>query len=91
MNKAYDRIEWEFMLETLNTISFDTRWISWTKECVTKMQYIVVVNEKKTRRFRPTRGIWQGDPLFPYLFILVAYVLSWNITSAVERNDLKGI
>lgn len=79
------------MFATLQTLGFDTKWITWIKKCVTKVQYSVIVNGKKKKRFTPTRGIRQGDPLSPHLFILLADVLSRNITSAVEQGEMEGV
>lgn len=47
------------LLETLKQFGFSRTWCRWIEECITKVQYSVVVNEEKTTRFRPTRGIRQ--------------------------------
>lgn len=51
----------------------------------------MVVNGEKTTRFRPTRGLRQGDPISPYLFIIVADALSRQISKAVEDKRIEGI
>ncbi len=91
MNKAYDRVDWGFLFEVLKKLGFCVQWINWIRACVTTVTYRVVINGKKTEPFRPTRGIRQGDPLSPYLFILVADVLSRQVCRAVERKSLEGI
>lgn len=70
---------------------FDRKWIQWVMECVKSVTYCVNVNEKVAGEARPTRGIRQGDPLSPYLFILIIDVLSIMVSSAAGEGSLKGI
>lgn len=78
--KSYDRIEWDFLWETLKAFGFSPTWILWIKECVSKVSYSIKVNGQPTPWFRPTRGLRQGDSLSPYLFILFMEVVIHNIT-----------
>lgn len=57
MNKAYDRVELEFFIETLIKMDFLERCFKWIEECITNVQYNVVVNGDKMTRFRQTRGL----------------------------------
>ncbi|XP_074315639.1 uncharacterized protein LOC141651843 [Silene latifolia] len=91
MAKAYDRVEWAFLERVLRVMGFDRQWVSRVMECVTTVSFAVLINGKPSRSFRPSRGLRQGDPLSPYLFILCAEVLSSLMRRAVESNTLHGI
>ncbi|XP_074271735.1 uncharacterized protein LOC141595669 [Silene latifolia] len=91
MAKAYDRVEWVFLERVLNAIGFDRAWISRVMECVTTVSFSVLINGHPSSEFRPSRGLRQGDPLSPYLFILCAEVLSSQMRRAVETGCLHGV
>ena len=72
-------------------MGFDRRWVKIIMACVTSVQYSVRFNSMKTEVFKPTRGLRQGDPLSPYLFLLVAEGLSSMLKGAEDRGELEGI
>jgi hypothetical protein len=89
MSKAYDRVEWVFLAEVMRRMRFAEKWIQLIMECVSSVTYAVLINGNPVGNIRPTRGLRQGDPLSPYLFILCAEVLSYQLQQA-ERNGLLG-
>ncbi|KAK9138213.1 hypothetical protein Sjap_008807 [Stephania japonica] len=82
--KAYDRVDWAFLNSVLSRKGFGERWRKWIHGCVSTANYKVLINGCPERKFDGKRGLRQGDPLSPFLFILVADVLGRMIGSAQE-------
>ena len=91
MSKAYDRIEWDFLREVLTRFGFHSVWVSWIMECVSSVSYTFPINGAPQGGVSPSRGLRQGDPLSPYLFILCTEVLSGLCNQAQESGTLAGI
>jgi hypothetical protein len=91
MAKAYDRLEWGILRATLNSMSFPQNLTNTIMLCVSTVSFSILINGKPSKCFQPERGLRQGDPLSPYLFILCADVLSALITKAQERKLIHGV
>ena len=91
MSKAYDRIEWRFLQGVMETMGFSAKWIGLVMNCVMSVSYSLVVNGKQSGRIIPYRGLHQGDPLSPYLFLLCAEGLSKLLKSATQAGLIHGI
>uniref|UniRef100_A0A803P4J0 Reverse transcriptase domain-containing protein n=1 Tax=Cannabis sativa TaxID=3483 RepID=A0A803P4J0_CANSA len=91
MSKAYDRLEWGFLLRVLNANGFNNKVCTLLMECVTTVRYSILLNGAPLAPFNPKRGLHQGDPLSPFLFILCSEVLSKLILRAEKNGDLKGV
>ncbi|CAN6703250.1 unnamed protein product [Malus baccata var. baccata] len=90
MAKAYDRVEWEFLLGMMASLGFPPLFCSWIKECISTVSFSVLINGSPTGFFRPNRGLRQGDPLSPFLFLLCTEGLSMLIRRSLERGSLHG-
>jgi hypothetical protein len=90
-HKAYDCLEWEFITTVLEALGFDHRFINLIHQCISTIHYTLLLNGSKSTSFVPSRGIRQGDPFSPYLFILCSEVLSRLITREVGEGCITGI
>jgi len=91
ITKAYDRLEWSFIEKTMTHMGFNSTWIAWIMKCISTVSFSVLINGSPHGHINPTRGIRQGDPLSPYIFILCAEVLSHMMNQAEINKQLKGI
>ncbi|KAL0373968.1 UNVERIFIED_CONTAM: Retrovirus-related Pol polyprotein from type-2 retrotransposable element R2DM [Sesamum radiatum] len=86
LRKAYDTVEWDFLHAVLRLFGFLERFIAWIVECVTTPSFSVCLNGAPHGFFRGARGLRQGDPMSPYLFVLVMEVLSLLIRQIIEQD-----
>ena len=86
MEKAYDHVNWEYLLTTMERLGFGRKWIQWIRHCITTVRFSVLMNGSSVGFFSVERGLRQGDPLSPSLFILVMEGLNNMIKSAKVRG-----
>ena len=90
IEKAYDSISWEFLYQVMNRMGFGSRWLSWIKWCISTASFSVLFNGSPAGFFSSFKGLRQGDPLSPYLFVIGMEALSCLINRAVEGNYFAG-
>lgn len=91
MHKAYDKVEWDFLQAYLIKLGFHPWWVQMVMYCITTTTMSVKLNRESLPYFKPSKGLRQGDPLSPYLFILMANALSTLIHNALMMGHLRGI
>jgi hypothetical protein len=91
LTKAYERVDWRYLQMVLTKFGFHPIFVGWIMKCVTSVQYKIRVNGNLTSGFKPTRGIRQGDPLSPYLFLFVGEGLTKVLQRAVFLEELRDL
>eukprot|EP00253_Pinus_taeda_P003035 PITA_03035 len=91
LSKAYDRISWLYLRMLLTHVGFSYPFVSWIMGCITNVSFAVLVNGAASSFFNSQRGLRQGCPLSPLLFLLVAEGLSRLIHKARREEKVKGI
>ena len=89
--KAYDSVRWDFLYDMLGRLGFHSVWIKWIRGCLESATISVLVNGSPTEEFQPMRGLRQGDPMAPFLFIVVAEGLAGLVRQAMKANLMSGV
>ncbi|XP_057745700.1 uncharacterized protein LOC130963614 [Arachis stenosperma] len=89
--KAYDRVKWSFVDLVLQKMGFGLRWRSWVMECLTTASMSILINGSPSKPFKMERGLRQGGPLSPFLFVLVVDVLHRMIGEAVRNGRISPL
>lgn len=91
LNKAYDRVEWGFLEKIMGKMGFCSQWITLVMKCVRTVSYAILVNGAPTNSFMPERGLRQGDPLSPFLFLFCAEAFSAILRKAEMQRRIHGV
>ncbi|RVX03908.1 putative ribonuclease H protein [Vitis vinifera] len=90
IEKAYDHVNWSFLFWLMEMMGFGAKWISWIQWCIGTVNFSVLINGTSSGFFKSSRGLRQGDPLSPYLFVIVMEDLSCLLKRAKEGGFLSG-
>src|SRR6266498_5281950 len=89
--KAYDKVKWPFLLQTLRMKGFSPKWCSWVQSFISGGSVAVNVNNEIGHYFQTRKGLRQGDPLSPLLFNIIADMLPVLIKRAKEYGQIGGV
>ncbi|KAL0292601.1 UNVERIFIED_CONTAM: hypothetical protein Sradi_6983500 [Sesamum radiatum] len=87
IQKAYDSVCWDFLLEGLRIFNFPQQFIVWIDQCISTVAYSVNFNGGIHGFFKGSRGLRQGDPLSPYLFVIVMELWHVLLKLSVQNSD----
>nr|ABR67408.1 reverse transcriptase [Cucumis melo subsp. melo] len=89
LEKAFDKIRWSFIDYMLLKKGYPHRLRNWIKAYISSVQYSIIINGRPRGKFQPSRGIHQGDPISPFIFVLAMDYLSRLIETLVDK--IKGV
>lgn len=89
LRKAFDSVRWDFVLATLRALHIPERFVGWISECISTASFSISVNGQTGGFFKSTRGLRQGDPLSPYLFVLAMEVFSRLLKSRYDSDYIR--
>ena len=91
MEKAYDRVEWDFIQRVIDKLGFSNGWTKKIMACISSVSYSFQFNGQRFGHLNPSRGLRQGDPLSPYLFLLCGEGLSSILHQYEQSGRLQGL
>ncbi|KAL2933222.1 LINE-1 retrotransposable element ORF2 protein [Bienertia sinuspersici] len=89
LRKAYDIVEWSFIEEMMEGLGFPKKFTDWVMECVSTPMFTVVINGSPHGFFKSARGLRQGDPISPLLFVMGMEYLSKSLNKVTEEQGFQ--
>ncbi|GJW27992.1 RNA-directed DNA polymerase, eukaryota [Tanacetum coccineum] len=89
--KAYDSVRWDFLDDILSKFGFGEKWRKWIHCCLHSSKGSIIINGSPTEEFQFGKGLKQGDPLSPFLFLLVMETLHISFQRVVDEGMYQGI
>uniref|UniRef100_A0A803QGG4 Reverse transcriptase domain-containing protein n=1 Tax=Cannabis sativa TaxID=3483 RepID=A0A803QGG4_CANSA len=90
ISKAYDTVNWDFLEAFLNAFRMPARFISWIMTCLRATSYTILMNGRVQDNFQGKKGLRQGYPLSPLLFVLIMEYLTRRLSMAASKPDFRG-
>lgn len=87
ISKAYDRLEWDFIINMIEKFGFQKIWVDRLMKIITSVSYSFTHNGQEFGKVVPSRGLRQGNPISPYIYILCAEGLS----AMIRQNESVGL
>eukprot|EP00253_Pinus_taeda_P015705 PITA_15705 len=91
LSKAYDRLSWKYLERILKAFGFCDRWVNWVISMISTLNFSILLNGAPTATFNASRGLRQGDPLSPFLFIISAEGLGRYFKKEARERKIQGL
>ncbi|XP_042479159.1 uncharacterized protein LOC122060066 [Macadamia integrifolia] len=91
IHKAFDTISWNFIFHVLRRFGFSEKWISWIHQILVSARISVLFNGGPVGFFGVEKGLRQGDPISPMLFIIAEEVLCRGLSELLANNSIKAL
>ena len=89
VEKAYNHVNWDFLLYMLKRCGFGAKWCLWISLCISSVRFSVLVNGSLKGFFDSFQGFRKGDPLSPLLFVFVIEALSRMLSAGINDGLLE--
>eukprot|EP00253_Pinus_taeda_P015440 PITA_15440 len=91
LSKSYDRLSWKYLERILKAFGFCDRWVNWVLSMISTLNFSILLNGAPSATFNATRGLRQGDPLSPFLFIIAAEGLGRYFIKELRERKIQGL
>ncbi|GKC67573.1 RNA-directed DNA polymerase, eukaryota, partial [Tanacetum coccineum] len=89
--KAFDSVRWDYLDMVMHNFGFGSKWRCWIQGCLKSAKGSILVNGSPTAEFEFFKGLKQGDPLSPFLFILIMESLHISFKNVISAGLFNGI
>nr|GFA12871.1 RNA-directed DNA polymerase, eukaryota, reverse transcriptase zinc-binding domain protein [Tanacetum cinerariifolium] len=89
--KAFDSVNWEFLFDIMSQMNFGSKWRKWISSSFSSASVSILINGSPSKEFKMERGLRQGDPLSPFLFLIVAEALQVMTIETCNKGIFKGL
>ena len=91
ISRAYDRVEWGNLQRVMEKMGFHAKWVQLIMACITTTHFSILVNGNPTSYILPSRGLRQGEPLSPYLFLFCVEELTALLKKVETNGIIRGV
>ena len=88
--KAYDSVNWDYLVSMLRRMGFCSKWVTWIVGCLNSASISVLINGSSSAELIPQKELRQGDQLAPLLFNIVTEGLTGLMREALDNTQFKG-